>query len=241
MKTLHIERVYAYGDNEHYYVEVPDDFTVYKHHYLSDKQNHYTYFGDYDEELFNKFNDDIIGVYCYHVEDKMVICFYNNPMGCVIHDFDNIIDNDAELAEKMKDFFKDMYFYEKYDASKDDPHMIDCIDKFFNSADESQEYRDNLLEEIKRRQKIVTSKMIKVLNFDGYYLKYVRYIVYDLMGNPCNALMIDKENIDELFSNAVFQPEDKMYHERFVQLDFSRDASIFNAHYNVLKDIIELK
>jgi hypothetical protein len=198
MKTIHIERVYLYGDNIDYHIELPDEFKLYEFDFLSDKQKHYASVEPYDKKIYKKFRN-LLGTDAYRMGDHMLILFWNEPVGMYVHTREFVSDNIAEFNEKLSNVIKP-YVLAKYTKRKIDG---DLVDKLFDTNTSNKERAECIerIEQIKNSGDILTS-VSKVLGVNGDYLKIASIYEYDILGEPLNHASVDLVTLYDFFSGV---------------------------------------
>lgn len=179
---MKIENITMYGDNWFQEVDFPTDIKLYKMpDALSDKQNNYVAITYYSEELY-EMCCDIHAANTEIVNDKLIISFVNEPMGCNITDFDNISDDYKELGHLYEPIFKNLSVKSisknKYINASDD------INEFFklstnNASDDELIAKLNTIIEKSGPPEIITS-ISKVLSYDGYNVKFAKLYTKDI-------------------------------------------------------------
>lgn len=237
MKELHIERTYLYGDNEHYYVSVPDDFVAYEYDYFStEKQKHYIYFGKYNKKLYKSF-EVMLGVEVYKIEGNMLVLLFNKPTGMYIHNRDVVSKDLNELKEKFEPVIKEFYFNAYVPRKSYSKESSDLINRFFTPDipnDERLDIVDKLLKSNELGDLVAAS--IKVLEFDGYDAKVAIVNVHDILGREVNSSEVRSISLDKLFEDVIFK-DDYMLDQTYARM--TKDPKLFNKHYENYKKLIE--
>lgn len=237
---MHIERVYAYGDNEHYYVDVPDNFICYEYDYFPDTklQKHYIYFGDYNEELFNGL-ESVIGIYNYKIEDKMLSLFFNEPCGCFVHSREYVSQNLNELKEKLEPLLKQLYIEEFMSKTDHVQGFSELYDQWIND-ELSEEEKENILKKLYELSKEENRlcQVTKILSFDGYNVVSARVCLRDFLGKPADFLTVETNDLYKLLKDVEF--EDDEFHFGVTYEKITRNSENFNDIYTKLKAKVEI-
>lgn len=237
-KNLHIERIYMYGDNDHYYIDVPNDFVAYEYDYIEsvEHQKHYIYFGKYSKKLANAF-DRVIGTSVHKIDDMMLVLMFSRPTGMYIHSREFVSRNLDELKEKFEPFIRQFYFNEYGVRRKYSKEASEKIDRFFN-PDLSNEERAELVNYFLKTDAVSDLLMSasKVLSFNGYNIEIATVHKLDLVHHPMNAVNIVKLDLDKLMEDVI-DKEEYAFERSYKRM--TKDSYTFDKTYAEFKKLIE--
>jgi hypothetical protein len=198
MKTIHIERIYMYGDNEHYHIDLPSEFKLYEFDFLSDKQKHYASIEPYNKELYKKLRN-LLGIDAYKIGKYMLVLFWNQPMGMYVHTREFVSNDITKFNNELSNVLE-QYVLAKYVKPRLDGEIIN---NFFNPniTDEEQAECIKYIEQIKKDGDILTS-VSKVLEVDGDYMKIASVHERDITNKPLNHMSIDQITLYDFFNGV---------------------------------------
>lgn len=239
MSTLHLERLYAYGDNTHYHIDVPDGFKMYEIPYIAENQKRYIWFGVYNKQLEKAF-EKCLAVHTYHIENMLLIVAFNNPLGNIIHTNEHV-ETDLTEFNRMFEYWIKQFVIVKYIKNK----MVydDNPIRLFNRLSESditEDERQSIIEELEAYAKMLNDKNIcsisRVLHVNGDKLNTVTISLCDVLLRPFNAITVSDEDIDKVFIDIEF--DDKPIHDIYAKLE--RDLPLFYTIYKDFRKQIEV-
>jgi hypothetical protein len=227
MKTIHIERIYRYGDNEHYHIDLPDEFKLYEFDFLSDKQKHYASVESYNKELYKKLRN-LFGIDAYKMGKYMLVLFWNQPMGMYVHTREFVSNDITKFNNELSNVLK-QYVLAKYVKPRMDGEIIN---KFFNPniTDEERAECIKYIEQIKKDGDILTS-VSKVLEVDGDYMKIASVYEHDVAGKPLNHISIDQITLYDFFTGVSTTYND--FYGKLV-----KDISIFEKAHDRFNNML---
>lgn len=230
MKTIHIERIYMYGDNEHYHIDLPDEFKLYEFDFLSDKQKHYASVEPYNKELYKKLRN-LLGIDAYKIGKYMLVLFWNQPVGMYVHTREFVSDDVTKFNNELSNILK-QYVLAKYVKPKMDGQIIN---NFFNPNITNEERAECIkyIEQIKKDGDILTS-VSKVLEVDGDYMKIASVYEYDITGKPLNYISIDQITLYDFFNGVSTTYSD--FYGKLV-----KDMSIFEKAHDRFNNMLSGK
>lgn len=239
MSELHLERVYGWGDNDHYYISVPDDFKLYEIPYISEKQKRYVWFGEYDETLYKAF-EKVIGVATYHIEDKLLIVAFNKPLGNIIHTPKHIEKDLTEFnktfGEWLSSFIITRQVKHKIQYSANPLHLV----KKLGEPDLTEERRNEILDELeqwrKKLEQVTMCSVSKIISVNGDKVRTATVNMHDILLRPFDSMSINDEDLGELLADIEF--DEHAYSDIFSRLD--RDKSKFEEAYASFRKKVEV-
>ena len=231
MKTIHIERIYMYGDNEHYHIDLPDEFKLYEFDFLSDEQKHYASIEPYNKELYKKLRN-LLGIDAYKIGKYMLVLFWNQPMGMHVHTREFISNDITKFNNELSNALE-QYVLAKYVKPRLDGEIIN---NFFNPniTDEEQAECIKYIEQIKKDGDILTS-VSKVLEVDGDYVKIASVYERDITNKPLNHMSIDQITLYDFF-NGVSTTYNNEFYGKLV-----KDMSIFEKAHDRFNNMLSGK
>lgn len=227
-----VVRYMSYSEDEIYHIEVPEELVFYEFDYWYQDRKHYTAICDYDESLYEIFNETLYAE-AFKIEDKLIICVYNGTNGVLMKP-DKATSVSCDLnyfAEQFKAFLKTIYFmqYQKCELSKEE------MDDFFEQLNTDDIAKKTaLIDECQNKMNRLLN-IYKILDFDGYFLKMVDMYLEPDCGDNTKIdykISIEYHSFRDLFNN--FEDSCTDYYKKY-----TTDSSLFNEHFKKFREIIE--